>query len=59
MRIFDSTAAASLADGVASLTADDGVWPRQKFFAAKRAEEEQRRARYNDTAYNLEPNVRA
>ena len=49
---------APVADGVAALTADESIWPPQKFFDAKRAEEEQRRARYNDTAYNLEPNLK-
>ncbi len=37
---------------------DATLWPPQRFFAAKRSEEEQRRARFNDTAYNLEPNLK-
>ncbi len=35
-----------------------GVWPPAEFFAGKRAELRARHARYNDTAYNLEPNLK-
>ena len=34
------------------------LWPAPAYFAAKRSEQEQRHARYNDTAYNLEPNLK-
>ncbi len=34
------------------------LWPPQAFLAAKRAEWRARHARYNDTAYNLEPNLK-
>jgi len=34
------------------------MWPPQEFLAAKRAEWKARHARYNDTAYNLEPNLK-
>jgi [protein-PII] uridylyltransferase len=34
------------------------LWPPGEFFAAKRDELRQRHARYNDTAYNLEPNLK-
>lgn len=34
------------------------LWPPQAFFAAKREEQHQRHARFNDTAYNLEPNLK-
>ena len=35
-----------------------GFWPPAEFLAAKRAEWRARHARYNDTAYNLEPNLK-
>ncbi|WP_300619811.1 [protein-PII] uridylyltransferase [Dokdonella sp.] len=34
------------------------LWPPADFFAAKRAEQAARHARYDDTAYNLEPNLK-
>jgi len=34
------------------------VWAVDKFAAGKRAEQQARHARYNDTAYNLEPNLK-
>lgn len=34
------------------------VWPAEKFFAAKMAEQTDRHAAFNDTAYNLEPNIK-
>lgn len=41
----------------AALGAAD-IWPAQAFFDGKRKELRQRHARYNDTAYNLEPNLK-
>lgn len=38
--------------------APDRVWPPKAFFDAKRDEQRQRHARYDDTAYNLEPNLK-
>jgi [protein-PII] uridylyltransferase len=35
-----------------------GVWPADRFFAEKRKEQEARHHRYEDTAYQLEPNVK-
>ena len=38
--------------------APPGVWPADRFFAAKRKEQQARHHRYEDTAYRLEPNVK-
>lgn len=37
---------------------DDAIWPSGPFFVAKRNEQEARLIKYNDTAYNLEPNIK-
>jgi [protein-PII] uridylyltransferase len=34
------------------------IWSSRKFFEAKLAEQHERHLRYNDTAYNLEPNIK-
>ena len=39
-------------------TAPNKIWPSDQFFAAKMAEQQQRYAKFHDTAYNLEPNVK-
>ncbi len=39
--------------------APERVWPTKDFFEAKVAEQTARHHRYHDTAYNLEPNVKA
>jgi len=44
--------------GFARLLIDADIWPAPKYLEAKLAEEQQRRARFNDTAYNLEPNLK-
>ncbi len=36
----------------------DKIWPSNQFFAAKMEEQRQRYAKFHDTAYNLEPNVK-
>lgn len=43
---------------LAAIVDDPGLWPPAEFFAAKRAEQRARHARYDDTAYNLEPNLK-
>jgi [protein-PII] uridylyltransferase len=39
-------------------TGPDKLWPSRKFFAAKLGEQRARHAYYDDTAYNLEPNLK-
>ncbi len=50
--------ASALVDEFERLMADASLWPPAHYFAAKRDEEERRRAKFNDTAYNLEPNIK-
>ncbi|WP_338460147.1 [protein-PII] uridylyltransferase [Azotobacter vinelandii DJ] len=40
------------------VTSAQRMWPSRAFFLAKRDEQKTRHARYNDTEYNLEPNVK-
>ena len=39
-------------------TAASKLWSSERFFLAKMSEQEQRYSKYNDTAYNLEPNIK-
>lgn len=40
------------------VTSPEQMWPSKHFFVAKRKEQKARHAKYNDTEYNLEPNVK-
>jgi [protein-PII] uridylyltransferase len=44
--------------GMRAQTSAARIWPGRKFFAAKLAEQNARHRRYDDSAYNLEPNVK-
>ena len=48
----------ALAAGLQDAIAATAVWAPADYFAAKREEQVQRHARFNDTAYNLEPNLK-
>jgi [protein-PII] uridylyltransferase len=50
--------AGALADALAKLVDDPAIWPPPAYLAAKRAEQAARFARFNDTTYNLEPNLK-
>lgn len=39
-------------------TGPEKLWPSKSFFEAKLAEQKARHLRYNDTGYNLEPNIK-
>ena len=41
-----------------AVTSTQQMWPSEEFFVAKRHELRKRHAKYNDTEYNLEPNVK-
>ncbi|MGB8636203.1 MAG: [protein-PII] uridylyltransferase [Rhodanobacteraceae bacterium] len=43
---------------LARLIDDPAIWPALEFLAAKRAEQARRHARFDDTAHNLEPNIK-
>ncbi len=50
----DPVAIARLREAIAP----PGVWPAADYFAGKRNEQRCRHARFNDTAHNLEPNIK-
>ncbi|WP_313740252.1 [protein-PII] uridylyltransferase [Pseudomonas sp.] len=48
----------SLRKRMLEATGTEHLWPSKAFFLAKRAEMQARHHKYNDTEYNLEPNVK-
>ncbi len=48
----------SLRQELQQLTSPDQLWPADEFFRAKWDEQIQRHQKYNDTEYNLEPNIK-
>lgn len=55
-RLLDGPAA--LFEQLQTVISPDNIWPARQFFAEKRKEQIARHHRYDDTAYNLEPNVK-
>jgi [protein-PII] uridylyltransferase len=49
---------AALFTAMQELTAADKIWPADAFFQAKLAEQGKRHAKYDETAHNLEPNIK-
>lgn len=49
---------AALFEAMAEAISPGRMWPSREFFEAKRREQIARHHRYDDTAYNLEPNVK-
>ena len=49
---------ATLDHGFAEVRADACIWPAHEYLAAKIEDRQARHARFNDTAYNLEPNLK-
>ncbi|MBS0556726.1 MAG: [protein-PII] uridylyltransferase [Proteobacteria bacterium] len=59
--LFDArriAGAPGLAEALAPLFDDATIWPPARYLAAKIADRDQRHARFDDTAYNLEPNLK-
>ncbi|MEH6687483.1 MAG: [protein-PII] uridylyltransferase [Halopseudomonas sabulinigri] len=48
-----------LRQGMLKAISTEHMWPDAEFFRAKRAEQQARHAKFNDTEYNLEPNVKS
>ena len=48
----------TLREHMLAVTSTEQMWPAKAFFFAKRAEQQERHKKYNDTEYNLEPNVK-
>ncbi|MGR8934202.1 MAG: [protein-PII] uridylyltransferase [Gammaproteobacteria bacterium] len=47
-----------LLEQLTTLTSTDNIWPSEQFFHAKFMEQRARYAKFYDTAYNLEPNIK-
>lgn len=56
IRLIDGNA--ELYEALKEQTAPDKIWPSSQFFTAKMEEQRQRYAKFHDTAYNLEPNIK-
>jgi [protein-PII] uridylyltransferase len=52
------TGPAGLLEGLRTATAPDRIWPSGAFFSAKVREQRARWAKFGDSAYNLEPNIK-
>ncbi|MEJ2575769.1 MAG: [protein-PII] uridylyltransferase, partial [Gammaproteobacteria bacterium] len=52
------TGDAALFERMLAATGPQAMWPSDQYFAAKLAEQEARHRKYDDTAYNLEPNIK-
>ncbi|MEE4185913.1 MAG: [protein-PII] uridylyltransferase [Gammaproteobacteria bacterium] len=50
--------AEDLYEAMRTATAPPDIWPSRAFFEAKLKEQQDRHHRYDDTAYNLEPNIK-
>ena len=48
----------SLCSSLKKQITSDHIWPASAFFTAKMEEQSQRYAKFHDTAYNLEPNIK-
>ncbi|HET8898051.1 MAG TPA: [protein-PII] uridylyltransferase [Rhodanobacteraceae bacterium] len=49
---------AALGAAIAAIIDDPALWPPPRYLAAKQAEQQARHARFDDTAHNLEPNLK-
>ncbi|MDH3281149.1 MAG: [protein-PII] uridylyltransferase [Gammaproteobacteria bacterium] len=48
----------ALVETMAAATSATELWPPEPFYRAKLREQEQRHSKFDDTAYNLEPNIK-
>jgi [protein-PII] uridylyltransferase len=48
----------SMEKGLKAIVDDPALWPPAEYLAVRLSERDARHARYNDTAYNLEPNLK-